>query len=103
MIQLFNNKKNSLEIQEEDLRKEIEQRAKINAEIRKGSNSDILQKIDQILDKVSGFENSKITAITELYLALESGDTKDLIAFLKKPETVVVKKLKKKVSTWNSK
>lgn len=103
MIQLFNNKKNSLEIQEEDLRKEIMQRAKVNAEVRKGSNSDILQKIDQILDKVSGYENSKITAITELYLALESGDTKELIQYLKKPEVTVVKKSKKKVSTWNSK
>ena len=97
MMNLFNkkNSKNALEIREEDLRNEMLVRAKVNSEVRNGVNNEILKKIDEILDKVSGYENSKITAITELYLALESGDSKSLINFLKKPDVSVKKKEKK--------
>jgi len=93
--------------EEQAIRISIQKRAEVNAEARQMATKmvvskgggDILSKIDQILDKVAGFENSKITAITELYLALESGDTKNLTAFLKKSDSVGTKKTKK---TWKS-
>lgn len=54
-----------------------------------------ITKLNGILDKVAGYENSKITAVTELLLALESGDDKNLIKFLKTKDKVVKIKVKK--------
>jgi len=105
MIQLFKNKGKEAQKQSE-LATEIKRRAEVNVEARRmavqlGSQSkqdtkSAIQKIDEILDKVSGFENSKITTLCELMIALETGDTKNLIQFLKKGDKVVRVKSKKK-------
>lgn len=51
-----------------------------------------IEKLNAILDKVSGFENSKITAMCELLIALETGNDQNLIKFLKtKDKTVKIK------------
>lgn len=105
MITLFKfGKKNDSVITEDAVRDQILRRAIINQEKRKqkitvetsinNNHTDTLKKIEEILDKVSGYENSKITAVTELLLALESGDDKNLIKFLKTKDKVV--KLKSK-------
>lgn len=57
-----------------------------------------IQKLDEILNKVSGFENSKIATIAELANALETGEFQNLIKLLKTKDKVVVKKRKK--ATW---
>jgi len=105
MMQLFKNKGKEAQKQA-DLTAEIKRRADVNAEARKlavqlGSQSkqdtaSAIKKIDEILDKVSGFENSKITTLCELIIALETGDTKNLIQFLKKSDKIVRIKSKKK-------
>lgn len=111
MINLFKNKaKSPSQIEEETLRMRMVKRAEANSNARKSAKmtltkggGDVLSKIDAILDKVGGFENSKITAITELYLALESGDDKNLIKFLKQGDKIQKKTtVKKKSKTWNS-
>jgi hypothetical protein len=121
MFNLFTSKgESSLTVKEEQLREDIHRRAMIKneatklaknivateqkkaAKVKVVSKADALQMIDQVLDKVGAYENAKITALTELYLALESGDTKNLIQFLKAKEPVA-KVSKKSVSTWNSK
>lgn len=117
MFKIFKNTESTLTIREEQVREEILRRAQIRTEaeriVKNGelasqkkaskvkvvSKADALQMIDQVLDKVGGYENSKITAITELYLALESGDTKNLIQFLKAKEPVA-KIAKKKNEPW---
>jgi hypothetical protein len=49
-------------------------------------------KLNALLDKVSGYENSKITAMCELLIALETGNDQNLIKFLKtKDKTVKIK------------
>lgn len=113
-----NNSESSLLIKEGELRKELVRRSELRSEATKMaqeivlakdkiaakakvvSKADALQMIDQVLDKVGAYENSKITALTELYLALESGDTKNLIQFLKAKEPVAKVK-KNKTETWN--
>lgn len=61
----------------------------------------MLQTLDSILDAVSSFDNIKISTLCELRNAIENGDGKDMIKFLKAKEKIVVKKRKKK-STWES-
>lgn len=111
MINIFKNKtKSASQIAEDTLRTKMVERAEANSNARKTAKmivtkggGDVLSKIDRILDKVVGYENSKITAITELYLALESGDDKNLIQFLKKGDLIQPKKAtKRKIKTWNS-
>ena len=94
---------------------EIQMRAMANANARKSfseaskkakpsakvvSIGDAITTIDQVLDKVGNYENVKITALTELLLALESGDTKNLIEFLKAKEPVATSKKKVKKEVW---
>jgi hypothetical protein len=55
-----------------------------------------IAKLNSILDKVSGYENSKITAMCELLIALESGNDQNLIKFLKTKDKVVKVKSKLK-------
>ena len=55
-----------------------------------------IAKLNQILDKVSGFENSKITTMCELLIALETGNEQNLIKFLKTKDKVVKIKSKSK-------
>lgn len=106
-----------------DVMAEIKRRAEVNSEARKmaevmtsgmkvtkpavngnvavkGINqySEAITRIDSILDKVSAYDNSKIGVLAELMLALETGDDKNLIAFLKKPDKKI--RVKKKKSTW---
>lgn len=110
MMNLFKKSpKSASQIEEETIRINILKRAEANTDARRSAKmvvtkggGDVLSKIDQILDKVAGFENSKITAITELFLALESGDDKNLISFLKKGDSVAKKVVKKKTKNWNS-
>lgn len=117
-IQIFNKKK-GVGLTEKDVQNEIVHRAMVNAEARKiaaglntkqptksvsdkktpkkttpVTNTSAIQFIDEILDKVSGYENSKITALAELALALETGDSKNLISFLKKKDKIVKVKTK---------
>jgi hypothetical protein len=114
-------KTNDILLTENTVREDILRRSIVNAEARKmakqmGSKSApkvtkpkekatvapasinphaaTIEHINQILDKVSGYENSKITTLCELMLALESGDTKNLITFLKKKDKVVKIKTK---------
>ena len=61
----------------------------------------MLKTLDTILDSVSGYDNIKISTLAELYNAIESGDARNLIKFLKTKENTV-KKSKKKKSTWES-
>jgi hypothetical protein len=68
------------------------------APVKANPHAATIQKLDEILNKVSGFENSKIAVIAELALALETGNDKDLIKLLKSKDKVVAKKAKKK--TW---
>jgi hypothetical protein len=116
MIQLFKSREKEVAkgYTEFDVQMEIMNRARVNAQNRKilaekqkktkvVSIGNAMTVLDQVLDKVGSYENSKITALTELYLALESGDTKNLIEFLKKGEVVKVKATKTKKSSWNSK
>lgn len=115
MIQLltFNRKKttpvNNVIFTEDSVRDDIMRRAMINQVAKSAAlkpkpvvktapipsinpHAAAITKLNEILDKVSGYENSKITAVTELLLALESGDDKNLIKFLKtKDKTVKVK------------
>lgn len=116
MIQLltFNKKKevkNNVIFTENSVREDIMRRAMVNQmakntalkskQVVKESTVKIttpnphtatITKLNEILDKVSGYENSKITAVTELLLALETGDDKNLIKFLKtKDKTVKIK------------
>lgn len=108
MINFFKNKEKSATLIAEDtLRTKIVERAEANSNARKTAKmivskggGDVLTKIDRILDKVAGYENTKITAITELYLALESGDDKNLIKFLKKGDLLQQKKTRK-TKHWN--
>lgn len=110
MMNIFKNKAQSAsQIEEEAIRINLLKRAEVNADARRSAKmvvskggGDMLAKIDQILDKVAGFENSKITAITELFLALESGDDENLISFLKKGDLLQKKRTKKNTKTWNS-
>ena len=118
MIQLFKSKASQVTRPSEDqIRASIQMRAKINQEARRlaiqmgkeqvvkptpkstkiVSAGDMLQTLDAVLDAVSAYENTKITAITELYLAIESGDTKNLITFLKKKDKAIKKKKTKKI------
>jgi hypothetical protein len=123
MIQLFQPRAKQvfLSTVEDEVRRDIQRRAEINAVARKEalklaqdkaaknvvatskliSKDDMLKTLDNVLNAVGGYENSKITALTELYLAIESGDTKDLIQFLKKKDASVVKKSKSK-KVWES-
>ncbi len=97
------------------IRMEIQRRQEINTEARKmavrlgmaqkqapvsvQSKADMLRTLDGVLDGVSKFDNIKISTLCELYNAIETGDTKNLINFLKKKEKVAVKKTTKK-KTW---
>jgi hypothetical protein len=123
MIQLFQPRAKQvfLSTVEDEVRRDIQRRADINAVARKEalklaqdkaaknvvatskivSKEDMLKTLDNVLNAVGGYENSKITALTELYLAIESGDTKELIQFLKKKDAPVVKKSKSK-KVWES-
>lgn len=105
---------------------EIKRRAEVNAEARKmaeamtsgmkvtkpavvgktpvkGINqyAEAIVRIDSILDKVAAYDNSKIGVLAELMLALETGDDKNLITFLKKPDKKI--RVKKKKSSWAKK
>jgi hypothetical protein len=53
-----------------------------------------IQRINNILDKVSNYENTKITTLCELILALETGNDKNLIELLRKKDKVVKIKTK---------
>lgn len=118
MMNLFKSKQKeaSQRTAEEEVMLDIQRRAMINSEARRMAEDmlrkskaktkvvsigDAIKVLDQVLDKVVGYENSKITAVTECLLALESGDTKNLIEYLKKSEVVKVK-TKKKKSNWES-
>jgi hypothetical protein len=117
MFTLFTNKVDS---KEANLRAEIQRRAEVNtvartmavkiakekiadkaiAESKTALNKEtMLKTLDTILDSVSGYDNIKISTLAELYNAIESGDAKDLIKFLKAKEKTV-KKAKKKKSSW---
>jgi hypothetical protein len=58
-----------------------------------------IQKLDEILTKVSGFDNTKIATIAELANALETGSFTNLIKLLKTKDKVVAKKKATK-KTW---
>jgi hypothetical protein len=124
MITLFRiGKKGQKDVKvfsQNDVREEIVRRAIVNTEARKEAilaatkpqikpvqksapatvnpHAATIQKLDEILTKVSGFENSKIAAIAELALALETGDFKNLITLLKKKDTAAP--VRKKKATW---
>lgn len=112
MIQLFKSKvKETVDPKEYQVRMDVKRRAEINSEARKMASKlvsetkvvsigNAIKMIDTVLDKVSAYENVKITAITELYLALESGDTKNLIKFLKAKEPLAKVKKSSKSKTW---
>lgn len=112
---IFQKKKDVL-FTEDNIKDEIMRRAVVNSEGRKmaeflkknpiteskktekqsigNPHGATIKKIDEILNKVSGYENSKITALCELMLALETGNEKSLITFLKKKDKVVKIKTK---------
>lgn len=113
MLQLFKSReKQRISVTEDQVRQEIILRAQINSTARKEavkiakektvqskkvvSKDDMLKTLDNVLNAVAAYENSKITALTELYLAIESGDTKNLIQFLKKKDAPIAKKKKLK-------
>lgn len=120
MLQLFKTRsKQSISAIEDEVRRDIMRRAEINATARKAalklaqekaakkdapvatgktvSKDDMLKTLDDVLNAVSAYENTKITALTELYLAIESGNTKNLITYLKKKDVAPKKKKVKKV------
>lgn len=117
MLQLltFNKKKevkNNVIFTEDSVREDIMRRAMVNqvaknaalkpAPVAKSApvkstdtnpHAATIEKLNAVLDKVSGYENSKITAMCELLIALETGNDQNLIKFLKtKDKTVKLKK-----------
>lgn len=125
MLNIF-KKSNKKTDETDNVMLEIKRRAEVNAEARKmaeamtsgmkvtkpavvgktpvkGINqyAEAIVRIDSILDKVAAYDNSKIGVLAELMLALETGDDKNLITFLKKPDKKI--RVKKKKSSWAKK
>jgi translation initiation factor IF-3 len=107
--------KESISFTEDNIRKEIMDRASYNTEQRKKAldlakkpvnaqkiassklvnSQDMLKTLDNVLDAVHKYDNVKISTLCELYNAIESGDTKNLIEFLKKKDKIKLPKKKK--------
>ena len=103
-----NKVKNNVIFTEDSVRDEILRRAMVNQVAKNAAlkpkpvvketptainpHAATIEKLNAVLDKVSGFENSKITAMCELLIALETGNDQNLIKFLKtKDKTVKIK------------